>query len=146
MIGLVVLGAAWYWIWGRTSSPPVPIVVVYDSPTCRCCARWVEHLHDQGVPTIVYQEADMERIKDRLGVPKAMRSCHTAQVGEYLIEGHVPAEDLKRLLAERPNVAGLAVPGMPLSTPGMAMPGAPIEPYDVVAFQKDGSVWVYARH
>jgi len=120
--------------------------VVYDSPTCGCCAKWIEYLHEQGLRTIVHKEADMDRLKDGLGVPKAMRSCHTAQFGRYLIEGHVPAEDLKRLLAERPSVAGLAVPGMPQSSPGMARPGAPMEPYNVVAFQKDGSSVVYARH
>ena len=146
MTGLLVLGAAGYWVWGRTSSPPGLVVVVYDTPTCGCCAKWVEYLHDQGLRTIVHQEADMNKIKDRLGVPKAMRSCHTAQLGEYIIEGHVPAEDLKRLLEERPSVAGLAAPGMPQSSPGMAMPGAPIEPYDVIAFQKDGSTSVYSRH
>ena len=89
---------------------------------------------------------DMNGIKDRLGVPKTLRSCHTAQVGKYIIEGHVPAEDLKRLLKERPSAAGLAAPGMPQSSPGMAMPGAPIQPYDVIAFQKDGTAWTYARH
>jgi hypothetical protein len=144
--GLAVLGAAGYWVWARTSLPPVPVVVVYDSPTCGCCAKWVEYLHEQGLSTEVHQEADMTQLKDRLGVPRAMRSCHTAQVGEYIIEGHVPVEDLKRLLEERPSVAGLAAPGMPPSSPGMAVPGAPVEPYDVIAFQKDGSAWTYARH
>jgi len=146
MTCLLVLGVAGYWVWGRTSSPHVPTVVVYDTPTCGCCAKWIEYLHDQGMRTIVHQEADMNRIKDRLGVPKAMRSCHTAQLGEYIIEGHVPAEDLKRLLEERPSVAGLAAPGMPPSSPGMAVPGAPTVPYDVMAFQKDGSASVYSRH
>ena len=146
MIGLLVVGVAGYWVWGRTSSPPVPIVVVYESPACLCCGKWVEYLHDQGLRTIIHQEVDMNALKDRLGVPKSMRSCHTAQLGEYLIEGHVPAEDLKRLLAERPSVAGLAAPGMPPSSPGMAVPGASTVPYDVIAFQKDGSAWVYARH
>jgi hypothetical protein len=143
---LAALSIAGAWVWDRASSPPAPLVLVYESPACGCCGKWVEYLHDQGLRTIIHQEADMKALKDRLGVPKAMRSCHTAQIGEYVIEGHVPAEDLKRLFAERPTVAGLAVPGMPRGTPGMAMPGAPTKPYDVIAFQKDGSAWVYARH
>ncbi len=146
MTGLVVLGAVGYWVWARNSSRAVPIVVVYDSPACGCCAKWIEYLHAQGLRTEVHQEADMRQLKDRLGVPKALRSCHTAQFGDYIIEGHVPVEDLKRLLEERPRVAGLAAPGMPPSSPGMAVPGAPTTPYDVIAFQKDGSASVYARH
>jgi hypothetical protein len=81
-----------------------------------------------------------------LGVPQAVRSCHTAEVAGYLVEGHVPASDIRRLLAERPNVAGLAVPGMPANTPGMADPGVPVGDYDVIAFQKKGPTRLFARH
>jgi len=122
------------------------MVTVYESPTCGCCAKWIDTLRAQGFRTIVHDEQAMDSIKDRLGVPHALRSCHTAEIGDYVIEGHVPAEDLRRLISERPGVAGLAVPGMPRSSPGMAVPGAPAEPYEVVAFRRDGSTQLYARH
>jgi hypothetical protein len=88
----------------------------------------------------------MDAIKDDMGVPAGVRSCHTALLDRYLVEGHVPAGDLRRLLAERPKVAGLAVPGMPASTPGMAAPGQPHEPYEVVSFSHDGQTAVFAKH
>jgi hypothetical protein len=121
-------------------------ITVYKSSTCECCAKWVDHLRTNGFEPQVHDEADMNAIKDQMGVPKAVRSCHTALVGKYLIEGHVPADDIHRLLKDRPAVAGLAVPGMPSSTPGMAMPGAPVEPYEVVSFTSAGATAVYARH
>jgi hypothetical protein len=88
----------------------------------------------------------MDTVKESLGVPRAMWSCHTAQVEKYLIEGHVPAEDIKQLLAQRPQAAGLAAPGMPASSPGMAVPGEPHEPFDVLLFRGDGSTEVFAKH
>ena len=124
---------------------PIPITV-YKSSSCECCAKWVEHLRANGFAPVVHDEEGMTAIKDEMGVPEGVRSCHTALVDKYLIEGHVPAADIRRLLAERPKVAGLAVPGMPPSTPGMLMPGAPVEPYEVVAFTSGGSTTVYARH
>ncbi|OSM02100.1 hypothetical protein MAIT1_02188 [Magnetofaba australis IT-1] len=90
--------------------------------------------------------ADMDAVKQRLGVPDAAASCHTAQVGDYLIEGHVPAADVKRLLRERPAVRGLAAPGMPMGSPGMETPGVAAERYAVVTFDRDGVTGVYARH
>jgi hypothetical protein len=128
-----------------SSATPTPITV-YKSSTCECCAKWVDHLGTNGFAPQVHDEEDMNAIKDQIGVPKDVRSCHTALVGKYLIEGHVPADDIHRLLKEHPAVAGLAVPGMPSSTPGMAMPGAPIEPYQVVSFTSAGVTAVYARH
>ncbi len=119
---------------------------MYKSATCGCCTKWVDHLRANGFAPAVHDEADMDAVKDEMGVPKAVRSCHTALLGRYLIEGHVPAPDLRRLLAERPAIAGLAVPGMPSSTPGMAQPGAVREAYAVVAFARDGQTTVFARH
>lgn len=145
--GLAALGLAGRQAWARASATlSSPAVTVYKSPSCGCCAKWVDHLTASGFETLVHDESDMDPIKDRLGVPAELRSCHTALAGGYLIEGHVPAEDLARLLHQRPEVMGLAVPGMPSGTPGMAAPGAPHEPYQTLAFQRDGSTRLFARH
>jgi hypothetical protein len=125
---------------------PATAITVYKSASCGCCAKWVDHLKENGFAPAVHDEGDMDAIKDDLGVPKELRSCHTALLDRYLIEGHVPAADLRRLLAERPAVAGLAVPGMPKSTPGMAMPGEPHEAYEVVSFARGGQTKLFARH
>jgi hypothetical protein len=130
---------------GWRTGPATPITV-YKSASCGCCAKWVDHLKENGFAPAVHDEADMDAVKDEMGVPKDLRSCHTALLGRYLVEGHVPAADLRRLLAERPAVAGLAVPGMPKSTPGMAMPGEPHEAYEVVSFTRDGRTRLFARH
>lgn len=120
-------------------------ITVYKSASCGCCAKWVDHLRANGFTPVVHDEEDMDAIKDEMGVPAQVRSCHTALLGRYLVEGHVPAEELRRLLAERPSVVGLAVPGMPKSTPGMAVPGDAHEPYEVVSFTRDGRTTLYAR-
>jgi hypothetical protein len=121
-------------------------ITVYKSSTCGCCAKWVDYLRANRFDPTVHDREDMESLKDERGVPREVRSCHTAEIAGYLIEGHVPASDIRRLLAERPQVAGLAVPGMSTSTPGMAEPGAPIGGYDVVAFRKSGATLLFARH
>ncbi|HEV7365657.1 MAG TPA: DUF411 domain-containing protein [Gemmatimonadales bacterium] len=121
-------------------------ITVYKSSTCGCCTKWVDHLRANSFKPTVHDRDDMDSLKDELGVPQEVRSCHTAVAGGYLIEGHVPASDIRRLLAERPEVAGLAVPGMPAGTPGMAEPGAPTGGYDVSAFGKKGATRLYARH
>jgi hypothetical protein len=131
-------------LWALGSTAPVTLTV-YKSPTCGCCAKWVDHVKAAGFEAVVHDDDDMDTVKDNLGVPRALRSCHTAQVEKYLIEGHVPAEDIRRLLAERPRVAGLAVPGMPGSSPGMAVPGAPHEPFEVLSFQLDGTTRLFAK-
>jgi hypothetical protein len=133
-------------LWAGLSHLHLGKLTVFKSPTCGCCSKWVDHVKAAGFSVDVHDEEDMDPIKDRLGLPPGLRSCHTAQIEGYLIEGHVPADDIKRLLTTRPKVAGLAVPGMPRSTPGMAVPGEPVEPYSVLSFQKDGATKVYARH
>ena len=133
-------------LWGQLSRFRPVRLTIFKSPTCGCCSKWVDHVKAAGFAVEVHDEEDMDPVKDRLGVPPDLRSCHTAQLEGYLIEGHVPAEDMERLLAGRPKLTGLAVPGMPKSTPGMAVPGEPAEPYTVVSFQKDGSTQVFARH
>jgi hypothetical protein len=130
---------------GGLPAKPTPITV-YKSRSCGCCAEWVDHVRENGFEPSVHDEEDMDGIKAQLGVPEAMWSCHTALVGKYLIEGHVPAPDIKRLIAEQPRVAGLAVPGMPSNTPGMAPPGAKIAGFEVVAFQLDGTTRQFARY
>ncbi|HUF35894.1 MAG TPA: DUF411 domain-containing protein [Gemmatimonadales bacterium] len=121
-------------------------LTVYKSRTCGCCEKWVDHVKAAGFNAVVHNDEDMDTVKDNLGVPRGVRSCHTAQVEKYLLEGHVPAEDIQRLLKEKPRVAGLAVPGMPASSPGMAVEGAPHQPFETVTFQHDGTTALYARH
>ena len=121
---------------------PTAIEVVKD-PGCGCCTKWVQHLSKAGFKATVTESSTIDALKDRKGVPKAARSCHTATVGGYVIEGHVPADVIKRLLIERPSIVGLAVPGMPAGSPGMEI-GGRTDPYDVLAFDKAGKTSVFA--
>jgi hypothetical protein len=122
-------------------------VSVYKDPSCGCCSKWAEHLVQNGFAPRTIESTDMEPIKDRHHVPQQARSCHTALVAGYVIEGHVPAADIRRLLKERPpGIVGLAVPGMPVGSPGMEVPGANAQPFDVVAFDKAGRTRVFASH
>ena len=127
------------------STSPTPITV-YKSSTCGCCTKWVDHVRANGFAPVVHDEEEMDALKNKLKVPEGVRSCHTAQIDGYLIEGHVPASDIRRLLAERPKAAGLAVPGMPPLTPGMAPADVAPRGFEVVSFQPDGSTKVFARH
>jgi hypothetical protein len=120
-------------------------ITVYKSPTCGCCKGWVKHLEDNGFSVKVHDVADIMPYKTANGVPATFGSCHTATVDGYVIEGHVPASDIKRLLKERPPVSGLAVPGMPAGAPGMEQ-GGPKDRYDVLTFDKQGKTGVYARY
>ncbi|MEQ1757243.1 MAG: DUF411 domain-containing protein [Vicinamibacterales bacterium] len=128
-----------------STQAPTAISVVRD-PGCGCCLNWVAHLERAGFKATVTESADMDTLKDSKGVPKAARSCHTATVGGYVIEGHVPAADIRRLLKERPSVAGLAVPGMPVGSPGMESSSGRVQPYDVLTFDKAGRTAVFASH
>lgn len=123
----------------------LPKVVVYKSQLCGCCELWVEHMRKAGFEVEVINTDELDAIKTRVGVPAGMGSCHTAEVDGYFIEGHVPASDVTRLLVERPDVRGLAVPGMVVGSPGMEQ-GDAVEPYDVVAVAKDGSTSVFVHH
>ena len=125
---------------------PAATVQVYKSPTCGCCANWVRHLQQHGFATRVTEMEDLTAIKAKHGVPGRVQSCHTAVVDGYVIEGHVPAADVQRLLKERPAVVGLAVPGMPIGSPGMEVPGMNPQAYDVMAFDKQGQLKVFASH
>lgn len=119
-------------------------VTVYKSPTCGCCKVWVDHLRANGFNVTAKDMNNMNEIKAKLGVPPGLGSCHTATVNGYVIEGHVPAADIKRLLAEKSKVAGLTAPGMPMGSPGMEGPRK--DRYDVLAFDAKGGTRVYARH
>jgi hypothetical protein len=128
------------------AATPGPLVTVYKTATCKCCARWVEHLKLNGFATQVHDLDSVDPVKDRYGVPQAVRGCHTGLVDGYVIEGHVPADDIARLLKERPKVLGLAVQGMPPSSPGMYQPGDAKEPFEVLTFQKSGATTKYSTH
>jgi hypothetical protein len=119
-----------------------PTVTVYKSPTCGCCSQWEAHLQENGFNVETTETTDVMPIKEKFGVPGSLSSCHTAVVDGYALEGHVPADVIRQLLAERPEVAGIAVAGMPTGAPGM--PGPHQQPYDVIAFTKDGRQYVYA--
>ena len=112
-------------------------------PTCGCCEGWARHMREAGFEMAVHEVADMRPVKAANGVPEAMWSCHTALVEGYIVEGHVPATDLRRLLAERPEAKGLSSPGMPPSAPGMDLPGTA---YEVVLFGTPGGTRTWARH
>ena len=120
-----------------------PLVTVYKSPTCGCCSLWGEYLEREGFQVVNRDVQDMVTVKDSLGVPREMGSCHTATVDGYVIEGHVPVEPIRRLLAEKPDARGLAVPGMPLGSPGMEQ-GDRRQAYDVFLVGDDGETSVYA--
>jgi hypothetical protein len=144
---VVAVGVTGPHVWAALprGTSPTPITV-YKSSTCGCCTKWVDHIRANGFAPVVHDEEEMETLKTKLKVPEGVRSCHTAQVDGYLIEGHVPASDIRRLLAERPKTAGLAVPDMPPLTPGMAPAGVEPKDFEVVSFQTDGSTRVFARH
>ena len=133
----------------QATAPGAVEVTVFKSPTCGCCKEWVEHLrtHAKGTAFTVTAKdtADVSSVKRTAHVPEGLYSCHTAFVNGYVIEGHVPAEDIQRLLKDKPRIAGIAVAGMPVGSPGMEM-GSRKDPYDVVAFKRDGSTSVFARH
>lgn len=121
-------------------------VVTFKNASCGCCSSWVEHMHAAGFTMRVENVADIGQVKQVLGVPTQYGSCHTAHIGKYFIEGHVPAEDVKRLMALQLPARGLAVPGMPIGSPGMTSAiGAP-EQYDVLLVALDGSVTVFSHH
>src|SRR5689334_13600050 len=115
---------------GSRVSAQAPLVEVTKDPGCGCCEQWVAHLQKAGFKATVRESADIDALKDKLRIPKAARSCHTGVVAGYAIEGHVPAADLKRLLAEKPAVLGIAVPGMPVGSPGMEVSSGRVQPFD----------------
>jgi hypothetical protein len=128
-----------------TSAAADRAMTVWKSPTCGCCGAWIEHVKKAGFDVRVIETDDLDPVKARHKVPERLQSCHTALVGGYAIEGHVPAKEILRLLAEKPAALGLAVPGMPVGSPGMEY-GSEREPYEVVLFAADGAARVFARY
>ena len=135
---VAVLGAASAWAQTATK------VEVYKSPSCECCGRWIDHMQKNGFKVEAHVVTDVPGNRKKLGMPDKFGSCHTSKVGGYLVEGHVPAADVKRMLQEKPKAVGLAAPGMPPGSPGMDIPNAP--PYDTLLVQSDGSSRVFAKH
>ncbi len=127
------------------ASEALPKMTVTRDPNCGCCGNWVEHIKAAGFAVDVVQVDDVMPLKARLGVPESLMSCHTAEIGGYVIEGHVPAEAVKRLLIERPKAVGIAVPGMPVGSPGMEVPGQAPQSYEIAIFSA-GRQHVFARY
>ena len=125
--GTALLRPAW-------AADGLPTIRVHRDPSCACSSAWVAHLKAEGFPVDMVETAELNRVRSRLGVPPSLAACHTAEVAGYVVEGHVPAGAIKRLLAERPDAKGLAVPGMPVGSPGMEVEGAAPETYEVMLF------------
>lgn len=134
----LALASAPLWPACAGAQSSLPKMVVSKDPACGCCGTWIEYLRKDGFAVDVIETRAMNRVKARLGVPADLHSCHTAEIGGYVIEGHVPASAIKRLLSERPRARGLAVAGMPVGSPGMEVAGMAPDTYDVVLFGASG--------
>lgn len=119
---------------------------VYKDPTCGCCALWIKHMEANGFTATVSDVDDMNAIKTKHGLPASLRSCHTTLVDGYVVEGHVPASYVQRLLKERPKISGIGVPGMPIGSPGMEVAGMKPQSFDVFSFDKSGKTQIFASH
>jgi hypothetical protein len=139
-IHIVILGL--FMVFLLASGASASEVKVYKSPYCGCCTNWSELMEKNGFTINTEKRSDIKAFKDKLEIPVDLRSCHTGIVEGYVIEGHVPASDIKRLLAERPDIKGLAVPGMPTGSPGMEQ-GGKRDSFNVLGIQKDGSIFIY---
>jgi len=129
---------------GPVLAQTVAPVELYKSPSCGCCVKWADHMRENGFKVIVHEVDDVPAARKKLGMPNELGSCHTATIGRYVVEGHVPAADIKRLLKENPKAIGLAVPAMPPGSPGMDIPNSP--PYKTFLVQADGRTQVFAQH
>ena len=125
---------------------PSRSLTVFKTPTCACCDDWIAHMRDAGFSIAVTVLPDLRPFRSARGLPDALASCHTGLIDGYLIEGHVPAQDVIRLLTERPAAIGVAAPGMPLGSPGMETPQGDKQPYDTLLVLRSGATRVYARH
>ncbi len=130
----------------KTTSPTLQKITVYKSPTCECCTDWEDHLRMEGFDVTSKERENMNPIKEKFGVTRNLASCHTAIVDGYVIEGHVPASDIKRLLTERPKITGLTAPRMPQKSPGMQPHGKAPEGYDVLSFDEDGKTEIFTSY
>ncbi len=145
---LVLAGGALLFLSGRMSlsaAAALPAVEAFRNPGCGCCEIWAAHMRRAGFSVTMLDDPELASRRTGLGVPEEISGCHTAVVGDYVIEGHVPPEDILSFLAAKPDARGLAVPGMPMGSPGMEM-GGTADPYDVLIFTTDGASKVYASH
>ena len=139
----VLLGQrSWAGLGARVAARTDPAITVFASPSCQCCRRWVDHLEFNTFKVTVHKVGDVTPYKRKHGVPESLWSCHTAVIGPYTIEGHVPVDIIEKMLIERPAILGLAVPGMPEGAPGMDSETP--KKYDVIAFNRDGTTEIYA--
>lgn len=120
-------------------------IVVYKNPECGCCTKWVKYLQDNNYNVTIEHTRDVLAVKKRLGVPEKLAACHTAVIDGYVVEGHITHRDIKRLLLFRPDIKGIAVPGMPVGTPGMER-GSTVQPYNVMSFDEQGNMEVFVEH
>jgi hypothetical protein len=125
------------------AAEPPSVITVYKDAGCQCCVKWVQHLSKAGFVVMPHDVLNMDEVKKNMRVPAALQSCHTGVVDRYVVEGHVPADVIKKMLAEKPEIQGIAVPGMPTGSPGME--GARVDKYDVIAFTTGGKTRVYAK-
>jgi len=139
---LALLATAWMSAQSATAKPQL---TVYKSSTCGCCSNWVAHMKANGFDVKAIDVDDIDKVKQEHGVPAAAASCHTALVNGYIVEGHVPADAVLKMLRDKPAIAGIAVPGMPIGAPGMEMPNGQKEPYTIVSFDRSGKTAVYER-
>ena len=130
----------------KISGDALPTVEVYKSAQCGCCKSWAAHLQENGFRVILHDVDDIPAARKKLGMPSRYGSCHVARAGKYVVEGHVPAADIKKLLKQKPKAIGLAVPAMPLGSPGMEMEDGRSEPYETLLVTPDGEAKVFARH
>lgn len=146
-LAIAVGGGLGVLVAGQANATVEGEVKVYLTPYCGCCGQWVEYLRDEGFAVDVeeVERTELNRIKQEADLAPQLASCHTAFVGDYVVEGHVPAREIRRLLAEQPDFAGIAVPGMPVGSPGMEM-GTRHDPYDVIAFRRNGDTEVFASY
>jgi hypothetical protein len=128
----------------RANTAPLPLMTIYKSPSCGCCKDWVKHVQAAGFKTKIVDMDDLTQVKKDAGVPEDLQSCHTALVGAYVVEGHVPADLVQKLLTDKTKLTGLAVGGMVVGSPGMEQ-GSMKQPYNVMAFTRGGKSTVYAR-
>lgn len=142
VFGALFIGLTATSVWAATDAP---VIDVYKSPTCGCCGKWIDHLKANGFAVRSHNTNNVVEHKTRLGVPLGYGSCHTAEVNGYLVEGHVPAKEIKRLLKDHPRARGLVVPAMPMGSPGMEMGGRK-DAYEVFLVNRDGTTQTYANY
>lgn len=141
-VAVLLLIVAGFFVVRATDAQDAPAITVYKSPTCGCCTKWSDHLSENDFDVTNVDTSDVNNVKATHGVPKDLVSCHTAVVDGYVVEGHVPADVVQKMLDEKPDIVGLAVPGMPMGSPGME--GSRVDNYDIIAFKEDGTRSVYA--